>query len=69
MPTYHVPRNAGKFIVVVAQGGHFAVWNRKNGKGEVSIPIRTVAKAREVCALLNQKGRPEEIVVDDPPRR
>ena len=63
MPTYEVPKNAGKFIVVVAQGGHFAVWNRKHGKGEVSIPVRTVAQAREICEKLNRKDRPTTIDV------
>lgn len=63
MPTYDVPKNAGKFIVVVARGGHFAVWNRKNGDAEVSIPVRTIGQAREICKKLNQKDRPTQIGV------
>jgi hypothetical protein len=56
MATYSIPPNAGKFIVVVARGGHYAVWNRKNGKAEVSIPVRTKAQAQEVCARINKGG-------------
>lgn len=55
MPTYEIPKNAGKFTVVVARGGHFAVWNRKNGKGEIAIPVRSKKAAAELCAKLNSK--------------
>jgi hypothetical protein len=54
MPTYEIPKNAGKFIVVVARGGHYAVWNRKHGRGEVSIPVRSKAMATELCAKINK---------------
>jgi hypothetical protein len=65
MAVYQIPKKAGKFIVVVARGGHFAVWNRKNGKDEVSIPVRTVARGREICEILNRKGRPETIEISN----
>ena len=54
MATYEIPKNAGKFIVVVAQGGHYAVWNRKYGKHEVSIPVKTKKQADEICARINR---------------
>ena len=54
MATYTIPRKAGKFTVVVARGGHYAVWNRKQGEGEVSIPVRTRQQAEEVCRKLNR---------------
>jgi hypothetical protein len=54
MATYDIPKNAGKFTVVVARGGHFAVWNRKIGKDQVSIPVRTKKQAQEICDRLNR---------------
>lgn len=63
MATYEVPKNAGKFIVVMASGGAFAVWNRKQGKGEVSIRVRTRKQAEEICAKLNRKDRGTTIEV------
>ena len=54
MATYEIPKNAGKFIVVVASGGHFAVWNRKQGRGEVTIPVKTKKQADEICKKLNR---------------
>ena len=54
MATYSIPANAGKFIVVVARGGHFAVWNRKSGKGEVTIPVKTKQQADEICRKINR---------------
>ena len=54
MPTYTIPKSAGKFTVVVAQGGHFAVWNRKHGKASVSIPVRKLDDARKLCEKLNR---------------
>jgi len=65
MATFSIPPNAGKFIVVVARGGHFAVWNRKHGKMEVSIPVRTKKKADEVCKILNSKQHNGTITVMD----
>lgn len=55
MATYKIPQNAGSFRVVVAQGGHFAVWNGKFGRNGVSIPVRTKKQAREICEKLNRK--------------
>ena len=54
MARFEIPKNAGKFTVVVARGGHYAVWNRKEGKLRVSIPVRTRKQAEEVCAKLNR---------------
>jgi len=54
MATYDIPKNAGKFTVVVARGGHFAVWNRKQGKAEIAIPVRTKKQAQEVADRLNR---------------
>lgn len=54
MATYVIPKNAGKFTVVVARGGHFAVWNGKSGRDEVSIPVKTRKHAAEICAKLNR---------------
>jgi hypothetical protein len=55
MATYSIPSNSGKFIVVVAGGGHYAVWNRKHDKNEISIPVKTKKQAREICEKLNKK--------------
>ena len=55
MAQYTIHQNSGKFIVVVAMGGHFAVWNRKQGRGEVTIPVRTKAQADLVCDKLNRR--------------
>jgi hypothetical protein len=54
MQTYTIPKNAGKFTVVVARGGYFAVWNGKHGKHEVRIPIRTLKDARVLCDRINR---------------
>lgn len=54
MATYQIPKNAGKFTVVVARGGHFSVWNRKQGREEISIPVRTRKQADLICARLNR---------------
>ncbi len=54
MATFTIPKNAGKFTVVVARGGHFCVWNRKQGKGEVSIPVRSKTQAQAICEKLNR---------------
>ena len=54
MATYQIPKNAGKFTVVVARGGHFAVWNRKQGRDAVSIPVRTKKQAEQIAAKLNR---------------
>lgn len=54
MATYRIPKNAGKFIVVVARGGHYAVWNRKQGRGEVSIPVRDKKQAQAICDQINR---------------
>jgi hypothetical protein len=54
MPTYRIPRNAGKFIVVVARGGLFAAWNRKQGRDSISILVRTKRQAQEICEKLNR---------------
>ena len=54
MATYDIPKNAGKFTVVVARGGHYAVWNRKNGKDEIAIPVKTKKQAQEICDRINR---------------
>jgi hypothetical protein len=54
MATYAIPKNAGRFIVVVASGGHYAVWNRKYGKQQVTIPVRTKQQAQQICDRLNR---------------
>ncbi len=55
MAQYTIHQNSGKFIVVVARGGHYAVWNRKQGRGEVTIPVRTKAQADVLCENLNRR--------------
>ncbi len=55
MATYSIPSNAGRFTVVVGRGGHYCVWNSKQGKGEVSIPIKNRKQAEEICRKLNRK--------------
>ncbi len=55
MSSYSITSNSGKFIVVVAAGGHFAVWNRKHGKLDISIPVKTKKQAKEICEKLNRK--------------
>lgn len=54
MARYNIPPNAGKFTVVVARGGHFAVWNRKQGKHEVTIPVRDKKQAEAICKKINR---------------
>lgn len=54
MAQYKIPKNAGKFTVVTAQGGHFCVWNKKYGRHEVIIPVRSRKLAQEVCDKLNR---------------
>ena len=63
MATYDIPKNAGKFTVVVARGGHYAVWNRKNGRDEVAIPVKTRKQAEEICARLNRGDHQGKISV------
>jgi len=55
MARYKIPQNSGKFTVVAALGGHYAVWNRKYGRHEVTIPVRTKKQAEVVCDKLNRK--------------
>jgi hypothetical protein len=63
MASYQIPQNAGKFQVVVASGGHYAVWNGKHGRLEVSIPVKTKKQAREICAKINRKDHDGTIEV------
>ncbi len=63
MATYSIPPNAGKFIVVVARGGFFSVWNRKYGKMEVSIPVKNKKQADAICKRLNAKDHDGKISV------
>ena len=63
MATYEIPKNAGKFTVVVARGGHYAVWNRKNGRDEVVIPVKSKKQAQEICARLNRGDHQGKISV------
>jgi hypothetical protein len=63
MALFKIPKKAGKFTVVTAQGGHFCVWNRKSGRQEVIIPIRSRKQADEVCAKLNRGEHDGEIEV------
>lgn len=55
MALYNIPSNCGRFTVVSARGGHFCVWNRKIGKFEITIPVRSRKLAQEVCEKLNKK--------------
>ena len=54
MATYEIPKSAGKFTVVVARGGHYAVWNRKSGRESISIPVRTKKQAEQIAMKLNR---------------
>jgi hypothetical protein len=56
MQTYIIPKNAGKFTAMVVSGGHFAVWNGKQGKqkGEIRIPVKTLKEARALADRLNR---------------
>lgn len=63
MAQYTIHQNSGKFIVVVARGGHYAVWNRKQGRGEVTIPVRTKAQADVLCENLNRREKTGTIEV------
>lgn len=63
MATYSIPSNSGKFIVVVARGGFFSVWNRKHGKMNVEIPCKTKKQADEICKRLNAKDHDGKISV------
>jgi hypothetical protein len=54
MARYRIPKNSGKFTVCTAQGGHYAVWNRKTGKHEIVIPVRSRKQADEICNKLNR---------------
>ena len=54
MALYQIPKNAGKFTVVTAKGGHFVIWNRKTGQHEIVIPVRDRKLAYAVCEKLNR---------------
>jgi hypothetical protein len=63
MALYKIPQNSGKFTVVSARGGHFCVWNRKIGRHEVIIPVRSRKQAEEICQKLNRKDHDGTIEV------
>ena len=54
MALYKIPKNSGKFTVRTAQGGHYAVWNRKTGRHEITIAVRSRKLADEICEKLNR---------------
>jgi hypothetical protein len=63
MALYKIPQNSGKFTVVTAKGGHFCVWNKKNGRHEVTIPVRSRKLAQEICDKLNKRDHDGTIEV------
>lgn len=57
MPRYAIPKSAGEFEIVESKAGTPLIWNRKTGKGKVSIPCRDWDHAEEVIEKL--KGLPK----------
>jgi hypothetical protein len=55
MPRYEIPQNVGKVTVAMATGGAYAVWNRKQGKHEFRILVKTKKRAEEICKIINSK--------------
>jgi hypothetical protein len=63
MARYEIPQNVGKVTVAVAGGGVYAVWNRKQGKHEFRILVKTKKQAQEICDIINKKQHPGWIEV------
>jgi hypothetical protein len=52
LPRYQIPKSAGQFEILTSRSGTPLVWNRKSGKGKVSIPCRDLKQAKEVIEKL-----------------
>ncbi len=58
MARYDIPPNVGKVIVAVAGGGVYAVWNRKQGREEFRILVKTKKHAEQLRDTINSKQHP-----------
>ena len=65
MAHYKIPQNVGKVRVAMGFGGKYMVWNGKQGQHEFAITCRNRKQAQELVTLINGKGRPAEIEVDN----
>lgn len=63
MARYEIPKNIGKVTVAVAGGGVYAVWNRKQGKQEFRILVKTKKQAEGIRDVINSKQHPGWIEV------
>lgn len=63
MPRYSIPKSAGEFEIVESKAGTPLIWNRKTGKGKVSIPCRDWDHADEVLEKLKSLPKGGEIWV------
>ncbi|SET70526.1 hypothetical protein [Thalassotalea agarivorans] len=63
MPKYQIPKSPGEFEIVESKSGTPLIWNRKNGKGKVSIPCRNWSHAEEVLEKLNDLKKGGELWV------
>jgi hypothetical protein len=61
MPRHRIPKHAGKFDIVRAMAGNWAVWNNLRGKNRVWIVCRDKQHGEDVRDRLNAKNRPDEI--------
>lgn len=61
---YKVPKNIGRCRQVMAIGGKYAVWNGKHGPDEFVLEFRRKEDAATACALINTKGRGDELAFE-----
>ena len=52
MPRYAIPKNVGRLRVAMGTGGHYVVWNGKQGPGEFSITCRSRKEAEELIKTI-----------------
>jgi hypothetical protein len=48
MARYAIPKDVGRLRVAMGPGGHYVVWNGKQGRGEFTITCRTRKQAEEL---------------------
>jgi hypothetical protein len=61
MARIQIPKVAGRFRIVIALAGNYAVVNDRTGKNHVMIACRDKKQAEELLARLKSKDRPSEL--------
>jgi hypothetical protein len=62
MARIRIPKNAGKFkVIVTGTGASCAVASDKSGGNRIIIPCKSFEQANELCEKLNRKDHPKEI--------